>query len=223
MAAAKDGNEDHPPQIQNDNQIKHGERLLPQVIDTWAAEDPDHIVGMMAKSNYTTTPLPFINLTISQLANAINYTSHWLDKTLSPKPDDAIETIAFIGLQDFRYLAMTYASIKTGRRLLLPRPRNALPNTISLLNTTQCTTLFYTGPLVTQAEALKRLLPDLNVHALPSLDDMITSPTPHYLYTKTVSDFRSLNFLSYIFQGVFQCQDLRILLSLQILSPPSNH
>jgi hypothetical protein len=80
---------------------------------------------------------------------------------------------------------MYYASIKTGRRLLLPSSRNALPNTISLLNTKNCKTLFYSGPLLSQAEAFQKLVPGLKILALPSLDDMIASPAPHYLYTKT--------------------------------------
>ena len=75
-------------QLRDGNQIKHGERLLSQVIDTWAAEDPDYIVGMMAKSNSNSVPLDFINLSLSQLANAVNYTSHWLDKTLDTKAGD---------------------------------------------------------------------------------------------------------------------------------------
>ncbi|TVY94169.1 Non-canonical non-ribosomal peptide synthetase [Lachnellula willkommii] len=170
---------------ENGNQIKHGQRLLPQVIDAWATEDPDYIVGMMAKSNSNSIPLDFINLSVSQLANAVNYTSYWLDETLGVKAGDSIETIAFIGLQDFRYWAMYYAAIKTGRRLLLPSPRNALPNTTSLINATNCKTLFYSGPLASQAEALQKLIPSLNTLPLPSLDTMIASPTPHYPYGKT--------------------------------------
>ncbi|TVY15970.1 Non-canonical non-ribosomal peptide synthetase FUB8 [Lachnellula arida] len=170
---------------ENGNQIKHGQRLLPQVIDAWATEDPDYIVGMMAKSNSNSIPLDFINFSVSQLANAVNYTSYWLDETLGVKAGDSIETIAFIGLQDFRYWAMYYAAIKTGRRLLLPSPRNALPNTTSLINATNCKTLFYSGPLASQAEALQKLIPSLNALPLPSLDTMIASPTPHYPYGKT--------------------------------------
>ncbi|TVY44200.1 Non-canonical non-ribosomal peptide synthetase [Lachnellula occidentalis] len=172
-------------EVQNGNHIKHGERLLPQVIDTWAAEDPDYIVGMMAKSNSDSIPLDFINLSVSQLSNAVNYTSYWLDETLDTKAGHATETIAFIGLQDFRYWAMHLASVKTGRRLLLPGPRNALPNTTSLIDTTNCKTLFYSGPLASQAEALQKLSTGLKIFPLPSLDTMIASKTPHYPYGKT--------------------------------------
>jgi hypothetical protein len=79
-------NESSHSKLQNENQIKYGERLLPQVIDTWGAEDPDYIVGMMAKSNFNSVPLDFINLSVGQLANAVNYTSRWLDETLGTKP-----------------------------------------------------------------------------------------------------------------------------------------
>ncbi|TVY78174.1 Non-canonical non-ribosomal peptide synthetase FUB8 [Lachnellula suecica] len=165
------------PQHLNENRPNYGERLLPQVLDTWAAEDPDYIVGIMAKSITHPIPLSFIHLSVSQLANAVNYMAHWLDRTFGTKPQITTETFAFIGLQDFRYWVIYFASIKTGRRLLLPSPRNP--------NNTSCKALFYTGSLVSQAEALQNLLSDLQISPLPSLDEMILSETPHYPYTKT--------------------------------------
>jgi acyl-CoA synthetase (AMP-forming)/AMP-acid ligase II len=79
---------------------------------------------------------------------------------------------------------MYYACMKTRRRLLLPSPRNALPNNASLLDTTKCTTLFYTGSLVAQAKAIQELVSDLQIFSLPSLDEMTASEPKHYPYTK---------------------------------------
>jgi acyl-CoA synthetase (AMP-forming)/AMP-acid ligase II len=173
------------PQDHHEYQTIYGGRLLPQVLDTWAAEDPNYVVGKMAKSDSNTVPLDFVNLSVSQLANAVNYASHWLNRTLNAKPKDTSETIAFIGLQDHRYWVMYYACMKTGRRLLMPSPRNALPNNVSLLKTTECKVLFHTGPLVSQAEALQKLVSDLRISSLPSLEEMTASKVEHYPYTKT--------------------------------------
>ncbi|CAJ2511712.1 Uu.00g073370.m01.CDS01 [Anthostomella pinea] len=187
MASSVNGNS--TSETQNGSQIKYGERLLPQVLDNWAAEDPDYIVGMMAKPESTTVPLDFTELSVSQLASTVDYTSHWLAKNLSTAPQTTTtpETIAFVGLQDFRYRVMWYAALKSGRQLLLPNPRNALFNTVSLLRSTHCTTLFSTGPFNGQATALAQAVPSLRTVALPPLDEMLLTPTPtpHYPYTKT--------------------------------------
>jgi len=163
----------------------HRGRLLPQVLDTWASEDPNYVVGRMAKSNSGLVLLDFVNLSVSQLANAVNFASHWLNRTLTTNPNDNSETVAYIGVQDFRYWVMYYACMKTRRRLLLPSPRNALPNNVSLLNTTKCKTLFYTDSLVSQAKALQGSIPDLEIFSLPSLDEMTASKAEPYLYNKT--------------------------------------
>jgi hypothetical protein len=78
--------------------VDHGKRLLPQALDKLAAEDPEHIIGIIANPG-TMPNFSFTSLTSSQMANAVNFTSHWLRELLDKDP---YETIAFIGLQDFR-------------------------------------------------------------------------------------------------------------------------
>jgi len=143
-------------EVHREPPINYGERLLPQVLDNMAARDPDHIVVLTPKSG-TTLPLSFTSISSYQPANAVNFTSYLLDKLLTNNCYESNATIAFIGLQVFRYTVMELASMKTFHPPLLPSPRNALPNTAALIKDTGTKILFYTGtgtPLETQAQAL---------------------------------------------------------------------
>ena len=165
--------------------VKYTQRLLPQVVDTFAAEDPTHVLGMVAKTEDISQG--FASITTSELSHAVNFTAHWLDSQNCLTTGSA-ETIAFIGSQDFRYWVLELASMKSGHPLLVPSSRNALPNTVSLLEVTGCKVLFYSGPLEEQAIALSKLIQDLIVIQVPSLEDMVNGNTKTYPYTKTWED-----------------------------------
>jgi acyl-CoA synthetase (AMP-forming)/AMP-acid ligase II len=167
--------------------ISYGKRLLPQVLDKLARENPDHTIGIITNPG-TLPALSFTSLRSSQLAIAVNFTSHWLSDLLGKDP---YETIPFIGLQDFRYWVMTLASIKTGHPLFLASPGNAVPNTVSLLNAANCDVLCYSGggsPLELHVKALESAIPSLRIHEIPSLEQTIIVKAFQYRYNKTYED-----------------------------------
>ncbi len=164
--------------------VDHGKRLLPQALDRLAVEDPEHIIGIIANPG-TMPNLSFTSLNSSQMANAVNFTSHWLQELLDKDP---YETIALIGLQDFRYWIITLAAMKTGHPLLLASPRNAIVNNISLLNATNCERVLYSGggsPLEVHIKELQSIISGLNIHEVPSLEQMIAVRSGHFPYNKT--------------------------------------
>lgn len=170
--------------------VKHGQRLLPHVLDAFAVEDPDHIAGLTAKYNLDLS-ISFVPLTVAQLANAVNFTSYWLQDVLGK---DSKGVIAYVGAQDLRYWVMEIAAIKIGHPLLIPSPRNAVHNNESLIVTSKCTTLFYSGvgtPIEAHVNGLEAALPDLKLHAIPSLEDMTTAATPHFPYTKNYGEAKA--------------------------------
>jgi long-subunit acyl-CoA synthetase (AMP-forming) len=126
----------------------------------------------------------FTSITTADLARAVNFTAHWIDSLPHLSPGSS-ETIGFIGSQDFRYWVLELASIKTGHPLLLPSIKNALPNTISLLEVTKCKVLLYSGPLKDQAVALSKNVQDLEILEIPSLKEMVNANAEHYPYTKS--------------------------------------
>lgn len=152
-------------------------RLLPQVLDGLASTDPHHVLGMAPKVNISEG---FNCYTASQLSHAVNYTAHWLESHTGLS-----HTISYIGIQDFRYWVMELAAIKIGHPLLLPSPRNALPNTSLLLEATNCTVVLYSGNCKEQANQLKSLITGLQVVEIPDMEEMINTPCKPYLYNKT--------------------------------------
>jgi acyl-CoA synthetase (AMP-forming)/AMP-acid ligase II len=181
-----------PFEVRREQRINYGERLLPRVLDDMAARNPDHIIALTPKSG-TTLPLSFTSISSSQLANAVNVTSYLLDKLLTNNGYETKATIAFIGLQDFRYAVMELASMKTFHPLLLPSPRNALPNTASLIKDAGTKILFFTGAgtaLEAQAQALQSLIPGLQIYSLSSLEEMATTKTKPYPYTALYSEIK---------------------------------
>lgn len=181
----------------NENGLKstesHGKRLLPHVIDHDAATNPNRVLGLIARpSTSRKTPYEFTELSISQFANAVNYVAQRLDDVLGA---GSRRTIGFVGLQDFRYTIMEIAAMKTGHIVLLPSSRNALSNTIHLLETTKCDVLFYSGtgsPIEAHVKALQSIQGSskLQLHSIPELSEM-TSLAPHYPYTKTYSEAKN--------------------------------
>jgi acyl-CoA synthetase (AMP-forming)/AMP-acid ligase II len=167
--------------------VDHGKRLLPQALDKLATEDPEHTIGIIANPG-TMPNLSFTSLTSSQMANAVNFTSHWLHELLDKDP---YETIAFIGLQDFRYWIITLAAMKTGHTLLLASPRNAIVNNLSLLNAANCNRVLYSGggsPLEVHVKELQSIISGLHIHEVPSLEQMIAVKSRLYPYNKTFQE-----------------------------------
>lgn len=178
------------PTIQN----KWGERLLPQILDDEAVKDPDRLIGIMAKSEDISQG--FDRLTASQLAHAVNYLASWIDARVEKSQGQSSPiVIGYIGISDFRYWAMFYASVKAGCPLLIPSTRNALPNTKTFLDSTKCSHLFYVSAMHAQAIALQELCPDLQVFQVPSFDEMLSSPAKHYPYRKTWAEAKDDVFL----------------------------
>ncbi|KFZ02621.1 hypothetical protein V501_09519 [Pseudogymnoascus sp. VKM F-4519 (FW-2642)] len=165
-----------PPQDQNDT-VGHGTRLLPQVLDSLASTDSNHVLAMSAKIDISEG---FDSYTALQLSQAVNYTAHWLESQPSLS-----HTFAYIGTQDFRYWVMELAAIKIGHPLLLPSPKNALPNTVSLLEATKCGMVFYSGKCKEQCVQLKGLVASLRIVDVPDMDQMINTPSKPYQYNKT--------------------------------------
>lgn len=170
----------------------YGHRLLPQLVDEKAVKLQDQLVGMMAVSEDISDG--FDSISYSQLSHAANFTAHWLDDTPS-NSDRTTSAISFIGTNDFRYWVMELASIKIGHPLLIPNIRNAVPNTISLLQSCECTKLFYSSPLAAQARALADAMPGLEIIPIPELSEMVSRPTSHYPYTKNWEEAKYDNVL----------------------------
>lgn len=73
--------------------LAYGERLIPQIIDEQADATPNRVIGKLAKSLYINDG--FIEITIKQLASAINFTSWWIEQQLG-EGNSCSKTIAYL-------------------------------------------------------------------------------------------------------------------------------
>ncbi|CAG8978956.1 hypothetical protein HYALB_00012408 [Hymenoscyphus albidus] len=171
---------------QHESEEKRGERLLPNVLEKFAAEDPDYVLGMNAVyDDSAPTPVTFTKVTVSQIDNGVNYMAYWFKPVIAENNVAPGETITFYGLQDFRYLILEIACMKIGHPLLIARPVNALVNTVNLMKTTNSRLLFFSGKYGSQQQDYERLLPGTKMIEIPSMEEMTRSPTKKYPYTKT--------------------------------------
>ncbi|PQE29302.1 NRPS-like enzyme protein [Rutstroemia sp. NJR-2017a BBW] len=136
---------------------------------------------MLAKSADITQG--FQTITADEFLRAVDFTAHWLDSELHGFAPN--ETISFVGIQDFRYVILEVAAMKTKHPLLLPSPRNAVVNTVSLIRATNCTKLLYTPELTHHVSSLVEAVGSLSTCGIPTLEEMLEGPHQPYKYNAT--------------------------------------
>ena len=171
--------------------VQYGERLLPQIVDEAATNTPDRIVGKIAKCLDITQG--FTNITMSALSRAINFAAHWIDEHLGHA--SPMQTFAYVGVADFRYMVVEIAAIKCGYQALIFSPRNAVSHNLTLFNSANCHTLFYAMETEPLARVLAERLLGLNIFQIPSFEEMVENPVKHYPYEKNWEEAKDDKFL----------------------------
>ncbi|TGO82939.1 hypothetical protein BPOR_0730g00060 [Botrytis porri] len=160
--------------------LNRASRLIPHILEEEARKNPERIVAMVAKTSDISEGFNEVNA--EQFLRGVDFLAHWVDSNKSKSA--MTETFAFIGSQDFRYPIIEIACMKTGNPLLLPRAGNALANTVSLLKVTKSTKLFYATQYSELAARILEVLPTLEKHEIPTLQEIITTKNKPYPYTK---------------------------------------
>jgi hypothetical protein len=85
----------------------------PTVIEERASDTPDRIYAIIPNSDSLQDG--YRNFRYNQLAKAIDKMSWWLDQKLGKSVD--LDTLAYVGASDLRYLFLYVAAIKTRRKV----------------------------------------------------------------------------------------------------------
>ncbi|KAM3066259.1 hypothetical protein ACMFMG_003230 [Clarireedia jacksonii] len=181
MCSTATSNDDYCLQPSSAAAVSRANTLFPHLLEKEARDDPQRIVAMLAKSSDISQG--FQNITAAEFLRAVDFTAHWLDSQLHGFTPN--ETIAFVGIQDFRYPILELAAMKTRHPLLLPSPRNAVLNTVSLMKATQCTKLLYTPELMHHVSSLLEAMDSLRIFEIPTFEEMLEGPHQPYLYNAT--------------------------------------
>ena len=92
-----------------------GKRLLANVIDTYALNDPGRIWASAPVDNDDLMK-GFKDITYKDFANAINHASWWL-KENTVGDASPFETLAYAGPKDLRYPILALAAVKCGKQV----------------------------------------------------------------------------------------------------------
>ena len=91
--------------------IPHGERLIPQIIDTTASATPARVYASLPHQHWR--KYGWQDISWCKIAGAVNKLAWWLDEKIGTCLP--FETIAYAGVSDLRYMLMVVAAIKTRR------------------------------------------------------------------------------------------------------------
>ncbi|KAL2004119.1 hypothetical protein VTN02DRAFT_6583 [Thermoascus thermophilus] len=159
-------------------------RLFPAVVDELAETTPDRKFCSMPKGPNVSDG--FRDITVKELAKAVNYTAWWIEKRLGRS--DKLETLAYMAANDVRYLVVILAANKAGYKVLLPSSRNSDEAFQFLLTATECSKFLYSPERKLKVLEIKNNRPNLELLEVPSLDEMLEGETSVYPYTKTFEE-----------------------------------
>ncbi|KAI1762681.1 acetyl-CoA synthetase-like protein [Hypoxylon sp. FL1150] len=123
----------------------HSRRLIPHIIDDLAKKDPEREAFSIPRSSDPKHGWRAVSF--REYANAINRVAHWIIETCGTPREGTFPTIAYIGLNDARYVVLLVGAVKAGYKVLLISPRNSQEGQLSLFDKTDCNIIAFAKPL----------------------------------------------------------------------------
>ncbi|RYO89563.1 hypothetical protein DL762_003176 [Monosporascus cannonballus] len=157
-----------------------GRRLMPSVLDGLVRTNPNKLYGAIPKAADVTEG--FRDITVADIARCANFMAAWIVERFGRS--GSFETLTYMGIEDFRGVAVFHAAVKCGYKLLLPSPRNTPATNVSLMAQTGSTKLLHAAELLPVVKQLQILEPTIHPEVIPSFNDMINSTPEHFAYEK---------------------------------------
>lgn len=108
-------------------------RLLPQIVDDLARDEPSRIFTAIPRTNDISDGLR--DVTALEFATAVNRAAWFLEKVLGRS--NSVETLTYIGPSDLRYPILSLAAPKAGYKTFWTSPRNSFEGHMSLIDAVQ--------------------------------------------------------------------------------------
>ncbi|KAF7192191.1 Non-canonical non-ribosomal peptide synthetase FUB8 [Pseudocercospora fuligena] len=147
------------------------QQLLTQVLISRAKHSPDRVFGLLPKGEVLEDG--FSELTYAALNHAVDNLAFWIDQKFGGKVQESDSkkwpTIPYIGPNDVRYTLLTFAAMKTKRRLMLPLPSNAAEGMAKLLQSVGTDTVLAGSTHTGVWEPTRSLLSELNILEIPEV------------------------------------------------------
>ncbi|KAI0896948.1 acetyl-CoA synthetase-like protein [Annulohypoxylon nitens] len=144
---------------------QYGRRLPLQVIKERAATEPDR--EWVSIPLGTNPEAGWEVLTYGQLAKAINRVADGIQAFAGVPEPEKFPTIAYIGANDSRYIAFTFAALKAGYKALFISPRNSTEGQLRLFQDTDCHFIAHTPEFQDAVDSWKKVR---------KMESMVVSP-----------------------------------------------
>ncbi|KAI2717518.1 hypothetical protein CBS147332_4398 [Penicillium roqueforti] len=163
-------------------------RLLATTIDEQAETKPTQRFAVISQGLDLSNGLR--DISIKDLAQAVNFMCWWIESIIGPAHSDSPETVAYMGGNDVRYLIFFLACQKTGYQAFLPSTRNSDEAYVHLLSAINCTKFFFGEERQERVLEIQGLVPKLDIFQAPTLNTILSdeSGLRHYPYTKSYAD-----------------------------------
>ncbi|UKZ86441.1 putative NRPS-like protein biosynthetic cluster [Trichoderma asperellum] len=168
---------------------QYGKRLLVNIVDEYAAYEPERIfVYQPYSSNLEDGYRP---ITFRETSRAVNHLAvELLQQTQDAAYEkDSFPTVAYIGPSDIRYAIVMLACIKAHRQALFISPRNSLEAQLSLFKRTQCAQILYESSMQSTVEPWLQFYP-MPAKAVPPLEVWLQSTASHVPYNVSFEEAR---------------------------------
>ncbi|RYP65180.1 hypothetical protein DL770_009058 [Monosporascus sp. CRB-9-2] len=165
----------------------YGRRLMPSVLDELAKTNPNKLYGAIPNTADVTEG--FRDITVADIARCANFMASWILERFGRS--ESFETLTYIGIEDFRGVALFHAAVKCGYKLLLPSPRNTPTTNVSLMTQTRSTKLLHVAEVLPVVKQLQNVEPTIRPEVIPSFSDMINSTPDHFPYEKDFEESRN--------------------------------
>ncbi|KAF9893545.1 hypothetical protein FE257_010857 [Aspergillus nanangensis] len=164
--------------------VKHGERLLPSVVQSRALNGSNDIwVSVPVDENDVLRG--FRDISYGELNNAANHAALWLSQHL-PESSAEFQPFAYAGPKDLRYPILAVAAAKLRKVMILPSPLTTPEAQIRILDQHDCRIYIRPEAMAEKANEISQKAPDMQMIVMPGLDEFLkdTVATP-CVYTKT--------------------------------------
>ncbi|KAK7885322.1 hypothetical protein LTR67_010500 [Exophiala xenobiotica] len=159
----------------------HGERLIPHIVDAYAQSNPERAYALVP--SYLGGRMEYRKITMRDMSNAVNRAAWWLRANLGESTN--FETLSYMGPADIRYGIFFIAAIKAGYKFLVPSARNSVSGNVSLFAACQCTKIICGNDIVKRLGPLESQIPGLQHFVVEELEDLLSSKSPDFPYSKT--------------------------------------
>ncbi|KAH6873804.1 hypothetical protein B0T10DRAFT_234380 [Thelonectria olida] len=165
---------------------EYGRRLIPQILDSLAATEPDRIIYSVATSSDISHG--FQHVTARAFAKAVDKTAWWLHTQVGPTT--SMQTVGYIGPHDLRHILLTYACAKAGCTALFLSPKNSTEGALAVLKAANCNAWVKPGeqPCLPLVEDFLEQRP-MKLLNIPETGELLDAEkTEPYPYNKTFDE-----------------------------------